>query len=111
VTEAGARWATLTSAGIDAYIAHVAENGGGLAERTRLSPIEAAQERLLMGLRTFEGVARADLAPLDIDPDAIDELASAGLIAATPQRLVATPAGRAVLDRLTLDLAAAARAD
>ncbi|HEY3797429.1 MAG TPA: radical SAM family heme chaperone HemW [Caulobacteraceae bacterium] len=110
VTMSGARWATLTPAGIDPYIARVAARGG-LAERTRLSPVEAAQERLLMGLRTLEGVARADLAPLDIDPDAIDALASAGLIAAAPERLVATPAGRAVLDRLTLDLATAARAD
>jgi oxygen-independent coproporphyrinogen-3 oxidase len=87
------------------------ETGGcGLAERSRLSANEAALERLLMGLRTVEGVALAELAPLAIDPAAIDTLVANGMLAHGAGRLVATGGGRAVLDRITLDLAAAARA-
>ncbi len=69
--EAGARWATLTPARIADYVRRVETAGCGLAERTRLSPREAALERLLMGLRTDEGVALAELAPLSPDPAAV----------------------------------------
>jgi oxygen-independent coproporphyrinogen-3 oxidase len=102
----GARWATLTPARIADYVAQVETTGGGLAERTRLTAREAGQERLLMGLRTDEGVALADLAALALGPSVIGAMAGAGLLATPPGRLVATPAGRRVLDRLTLDLAA-----
>ena len=61
ITDAGARWATLTPARIADYVARVETAGCGVAERTRLSPREAALERLLMGLRTVEGVALAEL--------------------------------------------------
>ncbi len=84
--------------------------GCGLAERTRLTPREAALERLLMGLRTVEGVALAELEPLAIDPSAIDAMVSGGLLTRIGGRLVATGAGRAVLDRITLDLAESASA-
>ena len=107
---AGARWATLTPARIADYVARVGRSGCGLAERTRLSPAEAALERLLMGLRTLEGVAVAELAPLALDPGVIGELARDGLLKQTTGRLIATPRGRAVLDRITLELAKSADA-
>jgi oxygen-independent coproporphyrinogen-3 oxidase len=104
--DAGARWATLTPAPIAGYVRKVASAGCGLSERTRLSPREAALERLLMGLRTVEGVAQAELAPLAIDPATIELMTDAGLLLVDGGRLVATRNGRAVLDRITLDLAA-----
>jgi putative oxygen-independent coproporphyrinogen III oxidase len=104
--QAGARWATLTPAPIAGYVRKVKTAGCGLAERTWLSPREAALERLLMGLRTVEGVALAELAPLAIDPAAIKAMVDAGLLACIGGRLIATRDGRAVLDRITLDLAA-----
>ncbi|HWF77164.1 MAG TPA: radical SAM family heme chaperone HemW [Caulobacteraceae bacterium] len=110
VTEAGARWATLTPAPIAGYLRKLETAGCGLSERTRLSPREAALERLLMGLRTVEGVALAELAPLAIDPAAIETLVSGGLLSHDRGRLIATRSGRAVLDRITLDLAASADA-
>ena len=58
-----------------------------------------------MGLRTVEGVATAELAALKLDPSVIGAMAGAGLLETPAGRLVATPAGRRVLDRLTLDLA------
>jgi putative oxygen-independent coproporphyrinogen III oxidase len=105
---AGLRWATLTPAPIAAYVARVQTAGCGLAERTPLSPPEAALERLLMGLRTVEGVASAELAPLALDPATIEAFVAGGLLARAGGRLMATRAGRAVLDRITLDLAASA---
>ena len=108
ITTAGARWATLTPKRIGDYVVRVLSSGCGLAERTRLTSLEAAQERLLMGLRTVEGVALTELAALAIDPAMIATMADVGLIQSRPGRLVATAAGRAVLDRLTLELAESA---
>ena len=104
-----ARWATLTPARIADYVTRVETSGCG-GERTRLSAKEAAQERLLMGLRTVEGVAKAELRALGLDDAAAQAMADAGLLETAPGRLIATPAGRRVLDRLTLDLAASADA-
>jgi oxygen-independent coproporphyrinogen-3 oxidase len=110
VTDAsGVRWAMETPKGIAAYVERAA--GAGAADRTRLSPGETALERLLMGLRTCEGVTLADLAPLRIDPQRTRSLAGVGLLSIEGDRLIATRRGRAVLDRITLDLAKSAPAE
>jgi putative oxygen-independent coproporphyrinogen III oxidase len=103
-----ARWSTLTPARIADYVARVEAAGCGVAERERLSPVEAAQERLLMGLRTVEGVALDELAALRLDPAMIERLRSAGMLEAIADRLIATRNGRALLDRITLELAQSA---
>jgi oxygen-independent coproporphyrinogen-3 oxidase len=110
LTLGGARWSTLTPRRIGDYVGQVGREGCGLAERSRLTPAEASEERLLMGLRTLEGVALADLAPLDLDPAATAALVDAGLVRVVMGRLTATPRGRTVLDRVTLELAQSARA-
>jgi len=101
----GLRHATHAAAKPADYIARVAETGLGFATRETLNPREAAEERLLSGLRITEGVALAEVAALDIAPDKIAGLVDLGLLADDPQRLRATPAGRLVLDRLTTELA------
>ena len=101
----GGRWTTLTPSRIADYVARVETAGCGVAERERLSASEAAQERLLMGLRTVEGVALAELAALALDPAMIGQLAGAGLLRTVAGRLSVTRSGRAVLDRITLELA------
>jgi putative oxygen-independent coproporphyrinogen III oxidase len=101
----GVRWSTLTPLRIADYVARVETAGCGVAERTELTPSEAALERLLMGLRTVEGVALAELEPLRLDPATAERLASDGLLEMGQSRLVATRRGRAVLDRITLELA------
>jgi oxygen-independent coproporphyrinogen-3 oxidase len=108
LTADSARWATLTPKRITDYVTRVGAAGSGLCERTRLTPREAALERLLMGLRTVEGVALADLADLAPDPESIQRMTRAGLVEPADDRLIVTPRGRAVLDRLTQDLAASA---
>jgi putative oxygen-independent coproporphyrinogen III oxidase len=104
----GARWSTLTPSRIADYVARVETTGCGVAERERLSPVEAAQERLLMGLRTDEGVGLSELAALRLDPAMIEQFRDAGMLEATSGRLIATHQGRALLDRITLELAQSA---
>jgi oxygen-independent coproporphyrinogen-3 oxidase len=93
----GARWALEAPRGIGDY-ARAAMAQGGAAARQRLTPRDAALERLLMGLRTVEGVGLADLAPLAIAAVRITELE--GLVQIREGRMVATDEGRPVLDTL-----------
>ncbi|HEV2532490.1 radical SAM family heme chaperone HemW [Phenylobacterium sp.] len=106
ITIEGVRQATCAAARPADYIARVAEAGLGVETREALSPRQAAEERLLSGLRIAQGVGREELAALAIPEARIADLISLGLIADDPQRLRATPAGRLVLDRLTAELAA-----
>jgi len=106
LTADGARWATLTPRGVADYVARVEAKGAGLVERTRLSPREAALERLLMGLRTVEGVAIAELTDLAPSPESIRQMTVAGLFEPVDGQLIVTPRGRPLLDRITLELAA-----
>ena len=104
ITLEGARHATYAAKRPADYIARVAEAGFGLVERETLSPREAAQERLLSGLRITEGVARHEVVALDLPEARIAGLVALGLLVNDPDRLRATPAGRLVLDRLTMEL-------
>lgn len=105
ITRSGVRIAAETPRGIAAYIARVEQFGSGAIE-TPLAPREQALERLLMGLRTLEGVALADLTPLAIPDGRIADLT--GFVEKRAGRLAATARGRPVLDRLVAELADAA---
>ena len=103
----GVRTATAAARGVADYIALVGQTGVGFTEREALTPREGALERLLMGLRTSEGVALSDLAPIGLSAaDArLADFADAGLVAVRDGRLFASLDGRRVLDRLIADLA------
>jgi putative oxygen-independent coproporphyrinogen III oxidase len=90
----GARTATIAHKGIGAYIAGVAA-GTPWSERETQSEREAAEEKVLLGLRTVEGVERSTLATLDLDPA---DLISGGFLIMDGDRIAATPKGRPVLD-------------
>lgn len=96
------RAATTAHRAIADYVAGVAETGVGFT-REILTPQEAAEERLVLGLRIDDGVAFAEMAPLGLTPNLpkVRDLVEAGLLAPDPNRLRATRAGRLVLDRLT----------
>lgn len=89
------------------YIAAVAASGLGFSTRETLTPQEAAEERLLAGLRIETGVAFAEVAALGLSPShpEVMSLVESGLIAPDPKRLRATPAGRLLLDHVTSRLA------
>lgn len=100
---AGGRIATETARAIPDYIARVGQTGSGLCVRQTLTPIEAAEERLIMGLRIDEGVPLHDLAALSLTR--LPDLEALAFVRLQGDRLVATLAGRAVLDRVIGELA------
>jgi oxygen-independent coproporphyrinogen-3 oxidase len=106
ITVEGARQATYAAPKAADYIARVRATGLGFESREALNPREAAQERLLAGLRLAEGVPLSELAALGLAAPRLAPLVELGLIADDPERLCATAAGRLVLDRLTAELAA-----
>ena len=98
----GVRTATTAASGVADYIRAVAETGHGFEAET-LTLVEAAEERVLMGLRTWEGVRWDELAALGLRPDSgvVRDLVGQGLLAEDRESLRATPAGRFVLDGVT----------
>ncbi len=105
----GARTATFAATRPADYIAQVAETGLGWSTREMLTARQAAEERLLAGLRIEDGVAFAEIAALTLQPShpEVRSLIDAGLLAPDPDRLRATPAGRLVLNWVTSRLALA----
>jgi len=105
LTIAGERWECVAPRKIAAYIAQASIETS--ANRRALSAVEAATERLILGLRTCEGVRLAELEALNIPPSRIEALAMAELVELSAHRISVRPKGRLVLDRLVLDLAMA----
>ncbi len=103
-----ARWALETPRAISDYL-RAAIDEGGAATRDRLTPRDAALERLLMGLRTVEGVRLAELTPLGISEAKIAECQD--LLEVREGWLVATRQGRPVLDSIIANLVAGAPRD
>lgn len=92
----GVRTATVARRRIADYVEGVAA-GTPWSELEGLDPRGAAEERLLLGLRTLEGVALADLDALDLAAR-VDVLVEDGFLAIADDRVAATPTGRPVLD-------------
>jgi oxygen-independent coproporphyrinogen-3 oxidase len=106
LTFSDAKLATTARRGIADYVRAVAQTGVGF-EREALTAVEAAEERLLLGLRIDDGVAFAEVAALGLSPDTpkVKTLVEADLLVDDRIRLRATRSGRLVLDRLTGTLA------
>lgn len=105
----GVRTATLAADRPGDYIAQVAATGMGFSTREALSTQDAAEERVISGMRVLEGVAFAELAVLGLSPNhpQVLSLVQLGLLVDDAERLRATANGRRVLDRLTTELALA----
>ena len=103
LTIGGGRVATYAEPKAGDYIAAV--NGRGIGVRTEeaLDARETAIERLLLGLRTHEGVGLDEVAALAISVERLDAFRGEGFLK-TGDRLIATRQGRQVLDRLTAEL-------
>lgn len=93
----GARTATAAHRGIGAYLSAVTQTGLGWDDTDALSAENAAEERLMLGLRTTEGVALTALEPLDLHAR-IRDLAVDGFVSVDQDRVSTTPRGRKVLD-------------
>ncbi|GLR48377.1 radical SAM family heme chaperone HemW [Sphingomonas astaxanthinifaciens] len=87
------------------FLAGLARNGHGMVEEAPLSPIEAADEALVMGLRLAEGIDPAAIARrfgLErlLDSSAVDRLVASGHLKWAGARLRTTAAGRLLLDTI-----------
>lgn len=104
ITREGARLATIAEMRPADYVARVGSGGTGFAEAGSLTPLEAAEERVLSGLRIAEGVPFSELGALKLSRRKIADFVELGLLADDALRLRTTPVGRLVLDRLTAEL-------
>ncbi|MBL0947907.1 radical SAM family heme chaperone HemW [Brevundimonas sp.] len=95
----GVRTATVAHRGVADYVAGVG-SGTLWAEQTALSLVEAAEERVLLGLRTVEGVPLAMLAELGLGPadGPLAQLIEDGFLVLSEGRVAATARGRPMLD-------------
>ncbi len=97
----GVRTATVAHRGIGSYVAGIGTGAPWVTRETQ-TPDEAAEERILLGLRTVEGVPLATLAHLGLTPSTppLADLLADGFVAISDHRLAATPRGRPVLDAI-----------
>ena len=92
----GVRTATVAHRGIADYLGGVGA-GRPWSEEQRMPSADADEERLLLGLRTIEGVDAALIAAMGLTTRA-DDLSEQGLLAVRGGRVAATARGRQVLD-------------
>ncbi len=99
LTLEGVRTATVAHRGIADYVAGV-EAGTPWAEVEALDERGAAEEALLLGLRTVEGAAERHLTPLGLSAEhgSLADLVEEGFVTLASGRLVATARGRPLLD-------------
>ena len=100
----GVRTATVAHRGVAAYVEGVSA-GTPWSDTDRQDAAEAAEERILLGLRTVEGSRTADLETLGLTGRA-KPLLEDGFLSVTGGRIAATPAGRPVLDAILKTLLA-----
>ncbi|WP_269515185.1 radical SAM family heme chaperone HemW [Brevundimonas subvibrioides] len=95
----GTRTATVAERRIGPYVQGVAA-GRPWTETSRLDARETAEERVLLGLRTVEGVGIGDLSVLglSIKTGPVAGLIEDGFVRVAEGRLAATARGRPVLD-------------
>ncbi len=106
----GRRYATETEKRPESWLMRVEGSGTGLIVDEKLTPGEAADEYLLMGLRLAEGIETARYTALcgrEIDPKRVAILREEGAVETTNNgRLRVTQSGFPVLDAVVADLAA-----
>lgn len=104
----GVKLGTRRSSGPEAWLEQVEASGHGTAESETVDAETMRREALMMGLRLVEGVDLAALAARGVDTEFDEErlapLMANGLLEMNDGRLVATPAGRQVLNALLLKL-------
>jgi oxygen-independent coproporphyrinogen-3 oxidase len=93
------------------FLSALARNGHGIAEEAPLSPVEAADEALVMGLRLREGIDADGIAdrfglPNIVDWDRVDRLVGSGHLSRERTRIALTARGRLLLDHILGAIAA-----
>ena len=92
------------------FLSALARNGNGIAEEAQLSPTEAGDEALVMGLRLAEGIdaqaiaGRFGLLSI-VDWERVDRLVHSAHLTREGQRIAITPKGRLLLDAILGEIA------
>ncbi|MCL6728489.1 radical SAM family heme chaperone HemW [Sphingomonas hankyongi] len=92
------------------FLSAVRRNGNGIVEEARLTPTEAADEALVMGLRLSEGIdldkiaQRFELRSI-VDWRRVDRLVASGHLSRDGGRVAVTAAGRLLLDTILAEIA------
>jgi oxygen-independent coproporphyrinogen-3 oxidase len=104
----GGRRATLAASGVADYLRRSDEGASTWAEDAPLTRREAAEERVMLGLRISEGVEleALDALGLDLAGARLAPLIADGLLRVANGRLAATTTGRPLLDSLVRALLA-----
>jgi putative oxygen-independent coproporphyrinogen III oxidase len=98
------RIATETHLQPGVWLTSVETAGSGESARSEISPAEAAEEALLMGLRLAEGVDRELLVKLNISLSKVNSLVDFGVLECPGNRARTTAKGRPVLNAILKDL-------
>jgi oxygen-independent coproporphyrinogen-3 oxidase len=93
------------------FLKALRRNGHGMAEEALLTPTEAADEALVMGLRLREGVDAGVIGERFERPvvewDRVDRLVASGHLTRVGTRIALTADGRLLLDHILGEIAAA----
>lgn len=109
LTLGGTRWATETEHSPLGWLRCVETRGSGETGRIAISPREAAEEYLMMGLRLTEGASLDRVHALDADmvrADRFTSLEALGLIVRDDTMLRVTETGRPILNAILRELLA-----
>jgi oxygen-independent coproporphyrinogen-3 oxidase len=92
------------------FLSGLRRHGSGISEEARLSPIEAADEALVMGLRLSEGIDADALAhrfglAVIVDWRKVDRLVRSGHLIRSDGRIATTANGRLLLDAILGEIA------
>ncbi|HEU4810462.1 MAG TPA: radical SAM family heme chaperone HemW, partial [Sphingomicrobium sp.] len=92
------------------FLSALARNGHAIAEEAPLTPREAADEALVMGLRLSEGIDPTAIEQrfgvAAVDRDKVKRFVESGHLASDGDRIAPTREGRLVLDRLIAEISA-----
>jgi oxygen-independent coproporphyrinogen-3 oxidase len=93
------------------FLAGLRRNSHGIAEEAAVSPTEAADEALVMGLRLREGIDAGAIAdrfglPTLVDWSRVERLVLSGHLSRDGARIALTAKGRLVLDHILGEIAA-----
>ena len=101
--QAGRRWWNVSS--VEEYCATLHAGEAPVAEAETLTPEQIRLETLSLGFRTREGVSLATIREQPGADAILSELTRAGLVRVDRDRVIATPCGLVVADRLPLRFA------
>ena len=95
------------------FLSGLRRNGHGIGEDASLTPSEAADEALVMGLRLAEGIDAAAIAArfgfdTIVDWSRIERLEASGHLERDGSRIAASAAGRLLLDHILAEISALA---